>query len=61
VQSQSDAELLAFLRTGRAADDPGNQSGIAMPPSGGRPDLTDRDLLAIIYYLRTELMTPAAP
>jgi cytochrome c5 len=24
-----------------------------MPPSGGRPDLSDEDLLAIIMYLRT--------
>jgi cytochrome c5 len=61
VQRQSDAELLAFMRAGRPANDPANQSGIAMPPSGGRSDLTDTELLAIIHYLRTDLATPVAP
>ncbi len=48
----SDADLLAFLREGRAADHPDNVTGVAMPPSGGRPDWTDQDLLDLIAYLR---------
>ncbi|MFN8528601.1 MAG: c-type cytochrome [Anaerolineae bacterium] len=48
----SDADLLAFIRTGRASDHPDNVTGVAMPPSGGRPDWTDTDLLDIIAYLR---------
>lgn len=51
VAEQSDAELLAFIRAGRAADDPANASGLIMPPSGGRPDLSDAEILAIIEFL----------
>lgn len=49
----TDAELLAFLAAGRAADDPLNSTGIMMPPRGGNPALTDADLIDIIAYLRT--------
>lgn len=48
----SDADLLAFLREGRAADHPDNTVGVSMPPSGGRPDWTDADLLSVIAYMR---------
>lgn len=48
----NDADLLAFLREGRAADHPDNTVGVSMPPSGGRPDWTDIDLLSVIAYLR---------
>lgn len=48
----SDAELLAFLRVGRPSDHPDNTLGISMPPSGGRPDWSDNDLLDVIAYLR---------
>lgn len=57
MANPSDAELLAFIRAGRAANDPATQTGLAMPPSGGRPDLTDDQLLAIIQFLRT-ITTP---
>lgn len=56
VANQDDAALLAFIRAGRAANDPATQTGLAMPPSGGRPNLTDDQLLAIIQFLRT--LTP---
>lgn len=49
----SDAELLTFLDVGRAADDPLNTTGIAMPSRGGNPSLTDADLMDVIAYLRT--------
>ncbi|MEX1019798.1 MAG: disulfide oxidoreductase [Litorilinea sp.] len=52
VQEMDPAATLARVRTGIAADDPDNQTGLAMPPSGGRPDLSDADILTIIDYLR---------
>lgn len=48
----SDADLLAFIRTGRAADHPDNVTGISMPASGGRPDWSDAEFVDIIAYLR---------
>jgi len=52
VLYMSDADLLAFLRAGRPADHPDNTTNVAMPPSGGRPDWSDDDLLNVIAYLR---------
>jgi disulfide bond formation protein DsbB len=48
-----DEELLAFIKTGRLSDDPLNTSGVAMPPKGGNPALTDEQLQAIIAYIRS--------
>ncbi|MBK8020004.1 MAG: cytochrome c [Chloroflexi bacterium] len=48
----SDADLLEFLRGGRAADHAENVTGVSMPPSGGRPDWTDEDFGHLIAYLR---------
>lgn len=48
----SDATLLTFLRSGRAADHSDNVTGVSMPPSGGRPDWTDADLADLIAYIR---------
>lgn len=53
VQEGADTDILAMIRTGRDVTAADNQSGLAMPPSGGRPDLSDADLLAIIAFLRT--------
>ena len=55
VAQSSDAELLAYVQEGRAADDPANTTGIAMPPKGGFDFLTDEDIEAIIAYIRTDL------
>lgn len=52
VAGQDDAALLAFIRAGRAADDPASESGLVMPPSGGHPELTDAEMLAIIEFMR---------
>ncbi len=54
TQSLDDAQLLAFIRSGRGLDSPENTSGLVMPPSGGRPDLDDKQMLAIIAYLRAK-------
>lgn len=47
VAGKSDAELLQFLIVGRPLAQP-----VAMPPRGGRDDLTDRDLQAVVAYVR---------
>lgn len=53
LQSMTDAELVAFIEAGRGAADPDNTTGIAMPPKGGNPSLTDQDLVDVVAYLRT--------
>ena len=53
VKGKTDAELLEFLKVGRPADHPENRTRVAMPPRGGNPALTDRDLLDVIAFLRT--------
>ena len=52
VRRMSDEELLAFLIEGRTADHPDNTQGIPMPPRGGNPSLTDKDLSLIVAYMR---------
>lgn len=47
VALQSDEALHQFLVTGRP-----NATPIGMPPKGGRPDLTDKDLSALVVYMR---------
>jgi len=53
VQSTTDDELVAFIETGRPADDPQNTTGVAMPPKGGNPALTESDLRDVVAFLRT--------
>lgn len=52
LASHSNEEVLAMIRQGRELNDPANTTGLVMPPSGGRPDLSDADILAIVQYLR---------
>jgi len=53
VQSNSDADLLAMVKTGRPSSHELNTTGIDMPPKGGNPALSDDDISAIIAYLRS--------
>lgn len=53
VAGLKDAELVDFIKKGRAIDDPANTSGVAMPPKGGNPALNDNDLLDIVAFIRT--------
>jgi mono/diheme cytochrome c family protein len=53
VRSQSDDELVQFIKTGRQPDDPANTTGVAMPPKGGNPAISDADLYNIVAWLRT--------
>jgi len=49
----ADSELVAFVIKGRDASEPLNTTGVAMPPKGGNPALTEKDLGDIVAYLRT--------
>ena len=53
IQDHTDAEVAALIKEGRLNDAPDNVTGIAMPPYGGNPRLTDDDLAAIAAFLRT--------
>lgn len=53
IASKTDAELVEFLKVGRAVDDPLNTTGVAMPAKGGNPALTDQELLDLATYIRT--------
>jgi cytochrome c oxidase subunit 3 len=53
VVAQTDAQLLRFLKVGRAPSDPLNTSGSQMPPKGGNPLLKDADLMNVIAFVRT--------
>ena len=53
VASQSNEELLQFVKTGRPMGDPENTTGVDMPPKGGNPALTDQQILDIIAHIRT--------
>jgi disulfide bond formation protein DsbB len=53
VAGLSDSELVEFITVGRETTDPLSDSGIAMPPKGGNPSLTDADLEFVVAYLRS--------
>lgn len=53
VNSNSDADLIEFLKVGRPTSDPLNTTGVDMPPKGGNPSLDDGDLLDIVAFLRS--------
>lgn len=55
MTNNSDADVLAMIRAGREPSATDNSSGVAMPASGGRPDLTDAQMNAIIFYIRNGL------
>ncbi|MBT8484996.1 MAG: hypothetical protein HKO59_00750 [Phycisphaerales bacterium] len=53
VTSRTDRELLDFIVIGRPVNDPLNSTGVAMPPRGGNPLLSNEDLLDVIAVVRT--------
>ncbi len=53
IQDHTDDEITDFIKEGRSKDDPDSETGIAMPPYGGNPRLTDDDLADIVLFLRT--------
>jgi disulfide bond formation protein DsbB len=53
IKERSDEELVEFIKQGRALDDPLNTTGIAMPPKGLNPALSDDDIMAIVKFIRS--------
>lgn len=53
AKSESDAQLIDFIKKGRPSSDPANTTGVDMPPKGGNPAITDADLADIVAFLRT--------
>jgi disulfide bond formation protein DsbB len=52
VEKTNDRNLVAFLKMGRKPADPGNTTGLLMPPRGGNPTLDDDALGHIVAYIR---------
>ena len=52
VADNSDAELVAFIEEGRDVSHPDNTTGVAMPPKGGNPALSQADMANIVAYMR---------
>ena len=53
IASQTDADLITFIKLGRSTSDPLNTTGVDMPPKGGNPSLSEEDLNDIVTYIRT--------
>ena len=53
IADLNDAELLAFIKRGRDVSDPANTTGVAMPPKGGNPAISDEQIMDIVAYIRT--------
>ena len=53
IRNQDDTQVLAFIRAGVSLTDPRNQTGLVMPPSGGRPDLADSQIMDVVNYIRS--------
>lgn len=53
INGLSDQELAEFIKLGRAADDPLNTTGVAMPPKGLNVALSDDDLLEVVKFIRS--------
>ncbi len=53
VRDTNDARMIEFIKVGRKASDPMNTTGIDMPPKGGNPAMTEKDMADVTAYLRT--------
>ena len=53
VGQQSDAQLVEFIKKGRDAGDPLNTTGVAMPPKGGNPAMSDQEIADIVAFVRS--------
>jgi disulfide bond formation protein DsbB/mono/diheme cytochrome c family protein len=54
VLAWPDAEAVEIVRQGIDLNSQRNTTGLVMPPSGGRPDLADHEILSVINYLRQQ-------
>lgn len=53
TQQQTDEQLAEFIKRGRDAGDPLNTTGIAMPPKGGNPAMSDQEIADIVAFMRS--------
>lgn len=53
VGQQTDEQLVEFIKVGRDAGDPLNTTGVAMPPKGGNPAMTDQEIADIVAFVRS--------
>ena len=53
VGQQSDADLIEFIKKGRDASDSLNTTGVAMPPKGGNPAMSEQEIADIVAYVRS--------
>jgi mono/diheme cytochrome c family protein len=53
VADTSEADLYTLIANGRASDHPDNDTGVAMPPKGGNPSLSEESIADIIAYLKS--------
>lgn len=53
VSTRTDDELVAYIKVGRAINDPLNTTGVAMPAKGGNPLLSEQEMYDVVAYVRT--------
>ncbi|MGL4649785.1 MAG: c-type cytochrome [Caldilineaceae bacterium] len=53
ISGLTDEELVTFIKAGRDPGHPDNTTGVAMPPKGGNPAITDEQLVDVVAYIRT--------
>jgi len=53
VAQQSDEQLVEFIKKGRDASDPLNTTGVAMPPKGGNPAMSDQEIADLVAFVRS--------
>ena len=52
IKDSTDEALLEFIKIGRLPTDPLSDGITAMPPKGGDPALTDKQILDVIAFVR---------
>lgn len=50
---QTDEQLIEFIKRGRDAGDPLNTTGVAMPPKGGNPAMSEQEIVDIVAFMRS--------
>lgn len=53
IKDSTDEDLLKFVKVGRLPGDPLSDGKSAMPPKGGDPTLTDKQIMDVIAFMRT--------
>ena len=53
IKSQTDPQLVEFVKKGRPSTDPANTTKVDMPPKGGNPAMTDAQIGDVVAYIRT--------